>query len=826
MEKPVESSAGAGSRKWIVLLTWMGVLVIVGSGISWQLYRILPGWIEDSVGEALLDRGVVLTEFPVEDIGISQSRVGPGSLVYESHSLSWNGIWADYKFTDALEGHFGSVLMDAPRISIQLPERHGGFAESELPVRTTAGLAQPAIEEPREAPVESGIQVDQHVQVKPTSSQEDASLWKSLQDLKFGALRIKDGVIDFSLLGTELASFSLEGELVKEPIGVFGQCLFESDLFSSQLSLRAPAALPAVTLQGNLVMPVDALMDSFEKFRPVIPISGNVPSIVSSGEMVVDLLLELDEAEQLQGSAEIELRELVMLESLSGLEFSINNLITAGYYKDGMLKAESGAEVLLTPGDGYRFDSFGLRMSLNSGEGVEFESETFAWDYQGIRGKTAFRGTVDLPGLSARMEIAFSELVGDWLVVEPFSILVLNGSDSIQASTSEIGARKMDTIWLEELKLETNNDFDHAQLGFTWYDTVGVHMGDLFADYKAAGEGYVVSVSLNEPGKAEFLSAEYSRTGESSTLEMEGKLLPGWFNSLASWWGGAPAKLTGGEPDIQLQLSGLYPFYSGQGKIDLDGLEVELDGGTRLKGISGSTEFAIAGIPMIPEMQQLTIDSVSSGQFELQDVQLDWAMPLTKGLEIIRFEAKIGGGSVALDPFILNPLKPAVQTRIHINGLQGNQLLEWLGETRFSVEGSVSGRLAIGWQDGEIILGDGILQLDSDEHDGRFIFEDPAFLQQQFESFGGIQDDLKNRFLDALLDEGIEIHSLEISLGAAPEPGKILLRLAVSGETRNEMLEVPIEGFIINNVISGEDLGRLMGLIGPVRILTDASGRN
>ncbi|MEX0324175.1 MAG: YdbH domain-containing protein [Puniceicoccaceae bacterium] len=838
MDKPMEPTARAGSRKWIILSIWLAVLVIVGSGIVWQLYRILPGWIEDTAGEVLLENGVVLTELPVESIGFSQSQIGRGGLVFESHSLTWEGIWIDYHFSDLLDGHLGSVLLEAPVVSIQLPDMQGG----EEAVQSTTDTLDPIIVE---------VDPDQEIEVvedafgdtrgsiaqppEQAAMEEDAdeaevpvaaNLWESLQGLKFGAFRIRDGVVDISLLDQQLASLSLDSEIVKQPFGVSGECSLVGENLSSNLSLRAPAAMKTVTVQGNLVMPDGAFKKTFDLVQPLVPALYSAPALVSSGNLVMDLLVELDEESALQASAEIELEELVMLESGSGLEFSINNLLSVGYFKDGVLSLESGAELLLSPTEDYRLDSFGLRFSLDSINGIRFESESFGWNYSSFEGIAAIRGSGSMPMDEGRMEIALSEVIGDWVVLEPFSVLVEAKADSLLAKASEIGARKMDTIWIESLAIESNRDLESGNMGFTWYDAIGLHMGDVKADFTSTGDDYSIAYSMNQPGKPTFMTGEFERKGTTTSLNAEGKLLSSWINSLASWWGGVPAKFGGSDPDVQIELSGMFPFYSGKGKVELSDFQIELDGDTRLEGINGSTAFSIVGVPTIPELQKLTIKTIASGQFELQDVELDWTLPTFRHFEVKRFEAKIGGGTMSLDPFKFDPFKPVLQTQIHIDHLEGNQLLEWLGETRFSVEGSVSGRLAIGWRNGDIILGDGILELDSTEHDGRFVFEDPSFLKEQFDSFGGIQEDLKNRFLSALLEEGIEIHSLEISLGAAPEAGKILLRMAVSGETKNELLEVPIEGFIINNVISGEDLGRLMGLIGPVRIRTDASGRN
>jgi hypothetical protein len=108
--------------------------------------------------------------------------------------------------------------------------------------------------------------------------------------------------------------------------------------------------------------------------------------------------------------------------------------------------------------------------------------------------------------------------------------------------------------------------------------------------------------------------------------------------------------------------------------------------------------------------------------------------------------------------------------------------------------------------------------MDTTENQGRFIFSDANFVKERFASFGGVPEDVKQRFLDALLQKGIRINSMTADLGPAAKPGHLLLKISLSGETKTELLEVPIEGLIINNIISGDDLGHLLGLLGSIRI--------
>jgi len=173
-------------------------------------------------------------------------------------------------------------------------------------------------------------------------------------------------------------------------------------------------------------------------------------------------------------------------------------------------------------------------------------------------------------------------------------------------------------------------------------------------------------------------------------------------------------------------------------------------------------------------------------------------------------------------PFSLNPLDPEFGTRLTFSEIRGDALLEWLGEDRFAISGTVSGSIRLRWREGVLQVGAGELRMDpadSPEDGNRFLFSDEAFLEEQFAAMGGVPEAIRTRFLAALLEEGILIENLEVRLVPLPEEAEVTLRVILKGRTRTEDLDVPIEQLIINNVIPEADLGRLLGLMGPVEVV-------
>jgi hypothetical protein len=172
-----------------------------------------------------------------------------------------------------------------------------------------------------------------------------------------------------------------------------------------------------------------------------------------------------------------------------------------------------------------------------------------------------------------------------------------------------------------------------------------------------------------------------------------------------------------------------------------------------------------------------------------------------------------------VDPFTVDPLDPEPVIGINFSRLQAGLLLDWYGENRFAVEGTLSGKLGLQWRDGVWLVGEGGLRIDKSNTESRFVFSDEAFLREQFVSLTGVPEDLKRPLLSALLRKGIRIEDLELQLEAVPGGDDVSLKLTLSGETVTEEIEVPIRGLVINNLIPRDDLARLLGLIGPVRFL-------
>lgn len=317
------------------------------------------------------------------------------------------------------------------------------------------------------------------------------------------------------------------------------------------------------------------------------------------------------------------------------------------------------------------------------------------------------------------------------------------------------------------------------------------------------------------------LTGSVGRAGDALDLVVDGTLPLGWVNALVNWWQGDSALLSGSGPRIEAQLAGSGYLLKGYVRVLMESLNVALaEDGPILEGISGDTRFRVNGLPGTDGRQQLRIESLTTGKVRLENLLLEWALPTIRHFRLEEAVARLGQGRVVVDPFTTDPMTPVVSTRIRFEQIAGGQFLEWLGERRFAIEGTVSGQIGIKWQAGVLHIGDAELRMDSAATINRLRFSDKSFLEEQFASMAGVPDDLKEPFLATLLSDGIRISDLTLALVPLPESREVALRLKLSGETRSEAMEVPIAGLVINNVISETDLAELLGLFGPVKFLS------
>jgi hypothetical protein len=788
---------------------WIPLLVAVGAALGWQLLGLMPKAIEESVSRELLDKGVVVSSFPVERIGFRSSMIGQGAMVLGTTVLEWDSIRADYRARDLVAGRLDVVSFANPRLVFHLPD----YAPAPRP--PAAGPVSADSPAPSPAAPAGLPDAGSPLPAAAAVPGKTLSLWDHFQSMPFNSFMLPDGVMNFQLQEDELFVLAMDVRLDRQPYGAFGELSLKSGGTAGHVSVRAPADRKIVTFQGETVMPPGAIRDKVRHFLDSR--ESRHPGVLSSGPLRLDFVADFPAHGLPRGSGELSLAEISFgLPGLSG-EFRFHNLLAGFVYKNRTFIMQGGVKASLPETDGFRSDSFGLRFSFDSPGGLVFESEAIPWQFGDYSGSAALRGSAT-PRMSGRVECAFSRIEGQSMEIEPFSVLLRGNPDRLSLESSPVGLGKQGILWLEDLTSQFDLASRSGTAGFRWYDRTGRDMGSVGMELAAPGDGgNKVGLSLSDRADAVFLSAT-GEFGPETRLDLAGKLSIEWLNAINRWGEFTRLEFSGPDPSLSLHLYGNAPLFRGNLALSCSDLAVESDRGVRLEGLETGLELEVNGLPRTRSPQLTRARLLRSGRLELRNLELEWEMPTFRDIRVHRLTASLGDGTVRTDPFPFDPLEPALDTLVHFEGIDAGQFLEWLDEERFQIEGSLSGTLQMGWKPGILVLGKGSLVMDDDAGGSLFTFSDPQFLRERFAAMEGVQPELRERFLETLLAEGIRIGSMDAVLEAGDEPGMLLLRISLSGESRGDQFELPIEKFVINNLISAEDLASLFGLLGGMRL--------
>ncbi len=114
--------------------------------------------------------------------------------------------------------------------------------------------------------------------------------------------------------------------------------------------------------------------------------------------------------------------------------------------------------------------------------------------------------------------------------------------------------------------------------------------------------------------------------------------------------------------------------------------------------------------PATSGSQALSIGRIDAGT-ALEDIQIAYAVPPARPprLRLDGFDARFLGGSLRLDPFIVNPDEPDVQTVLHVSGVDMTALAKLTQLKGLNATGRLDGRIPIHAKAGKITIRDGRL---------------------------------------------------------------------------------------------------------------------
>ncbi len=797
----------------------MPLIAILAGLAVWMLFRAAPMWLEERIARSLRERQVVVTGLPIERISGTELVFGHGSMLYGGQSFEWETIRVEYSLEHLLGKQVDRIDIQSPLLGLNFEfQQPGSKSDTGLPITLSGQEKAPAGTRARQ--VEQATDISADLPGEPAGN-----LRGSLLELPAGLISLHDGVVNLSLQNETAFNAQFEGELARQPYGVIGELFLNSTEGSLNLSLRAPSAQPAITVQGGLAMPWNSLRTLGNFLLSEMVDCGKYPSISSSGALTLDLFAEQAFPGDITGSAEAYLDEISLLLPDGLLEVTLDELRAAGYYQKSAFHVEGGGDVLITPLQDLAVEPFGFRYSIKDSQRITLQTEVFNWAYQGVEGRCALLGNGDWTDQSASMEVSFASLVHGEISADPFSILVTHQGEQLLLEASPLGLSQSGTIWIEEVAGEMNTELSAARAGFTCYGLLGEALGAVAFNYAKNELSSEYELVLSQPDGAAALTAGIVDTQGDYQIRASGNLAAEWVNTMLKWFGQESVTLGGVAPALHAELDFKESLLSGLFDIVLAGLNLTFDSGMQVEGITGTIDGAVTILPRTTGKQVTQIARLTSGPVVIEDIRVEWELKSLRELVVYSFSGRIGQGIIELEPFSVNPLRPVFDTSVVVRHFDADLLRQWLNEKRFSIDASIAGSIPVGWQDGELVLGSGTFKLDSRNETGWLRFKDEQFLQEKFAAVGGVPKDLKERLLNALWKNGIQMNGMEVYLGPTSKSGELSFRIAVNGETASELIEFPIGGFVLNNLISLDDLATLLNMLAPVRIDPDL-GRN
>ena len=266
---------------------------------------------------------------------------------------------------------------------------------------------------------------------------------------------------------------------------------------------------------------------------------------------------------------------------------------------------------------------------------------------------------------------------------------------------------------MEDFQLQHSLESRAGSAGFTWYGLAGEALGKFAAEYVVNHQIHEISFSLLDKAGSDALQGKLSNDGKELSGKISGILPTEWINTLVSWFDLGSYRIIGAPPSLDFQMETISPLPKGTATLQLNGLGLDIPGTNQINGINGSVSLALNGLPRSAGSQVLTIDSISTSIVDIEDIHLNWNLLSIRHLEINQLHGKIGSGHVEVEPFTVDPMNPEIVTTIRFTGVEGDLIRRILGEERFSLNGTVTGQIQVGFRNGELVLGQGRFDMDT-----------------------------------------------------------------------------------------------------------------
>lgn len=811
-------------RWWILGSVAVGITLVL---VVYGFRRVL---LEEGLRGVLASRGVDVEAMPVEEVGWSGQVLGKSRVRWLGQTVGWEGLAVRWGAGGPLWGE--AELLELRRPLIELDPEILRQEWAALPAEEEPVLPEEALEEPveeGEAVAAEEIAEELMEEETPERGILDAidlplelglAPMELVKTMRVGTVRMEEGRLEVAdwvpLVGTirwDLWTGLREGEL-------------ESKLRMDAGLLRAEAGawVDGSTGEFSIFLNGDAEAGFPEALLERMGVGVWLGGADLSGSLEGGLLVEGAGTAVHGLSGEIRLGGLEWSEPGAPADgVALGSAVLAFGLTGDEFRMEAGAAVEAVRWGEWSSEPFGMQVALRGdGKSLELESERIGVAGGDWEGALALRGDFGPLGADGRIRLECS--VADWrghgIRVEPFSVLVEGGSERVDVRSTPVGLVRAGTLWVEEAGGAVWPD---VSLSALIYGLSGEAMGRLRIAEEGTGAW---SVEWADPDGEPLGRLAYEEAEEAGKERYagEGTVPHNWLGTALGWWGGWPVEVLRGGVSFGFEGErGGGGFPRGEGRFAMEELDLEWDGETTLEGVAGEVEVYLRGLPRTVGEPEIRVEAITGWPVEVKELRLRWEALSLREVRLLSGRVGIAGATVELAPFVVDPLDPDVSTQVRIDGLAANKLLELLGEVRFAVEGTLGGTVAIGYAGGMVRLGPGELRL-SDEGEagngaaGRFLFEDEDYLREQLGRMGGFPESVRDKLLNTLLQSGIDLAEMKVDLEGEAGGEMVLLRITVRGEARSEEMEVPIEGFVLNNRVPLADLQRVLGMEGRLRV--------
>lgn len=783
---------------------------------GFMLLNELPRFAAAFLANRLRAEGVTVEQFGVSGIGLSESAVGQGRLVVREAEVDWEQIHVSYGLGDLLRRRVDTVTFSGLSIGLNpsvfrlRPKAGPDEAQGAGPLLPEREFGEDRILSP--LPDSEGVADF----VEPTSG-ERVSVATVLGQLPFRSIVVDEARFRWTG-GVEAASeLRWSIQLSETPTAPSARLSIGERLMEADFKLMPKGETGAYDLIGSGQLELSGVAEVMQSIplEAFGALDGLEVESVEPAQFDV-LVAEIGSALQ-SWSFDVHAQGLRIHDNAAGYA-EIDEMSLLGYGGSEGLALEGGLSFDEAQFGGFKVNACRVRLSVSE-ETWTLYSNAFPLRLNELSGSAAIRGggLLGLNGVaSGQAELAFSELKSASTVLGPFSLHITDfGMEPLfRVSPIEIeGGGRLLISDTEGLWSCTEN---RGHVKAEVQGAAGSYLGKLFLEVSRHASGMELNLTVADEQLQEFLSGRFAFERRLKTVEGEGIIPLTWLQEAMTWTGLADYTLSGEAGlDLSFRLeAGLLP--KGWARLAFSGLSLCMPNGINFREMGTQLQVRVFGLPATVGLQELEIGTVEWEDFRFEDIVIQWAMPSLQQIVVEKTWGRFREGTVEGAPFTFDPQYPEIVTRLNFESIPVQVILDLLKEDRFRMEGRVRGQLGIGFKATRLQLGEGLFELEQQAGPARFVFQDEVFLRRSVQGLGSVSSEVRDRLLEALSREGIAVDGLRLSMSPT-SADELTVRLELSGHCTTEAIEIPIEGFVINQRISFDDLGKLIGVqVGPL----------